>query len=500
MIHSGGATDVSSSEAWRPRFHYTAERNWLNDPNGLVWFDGEYHLFYQYNPFGDQWGHMSWGHAVSTDLLHWHELPVAIAEDERASIFSGSVVVDAHNRSGLGDGKAAVLVAAYTACQRRAEGGQAQALAFSRDRGRTWAQYAGNPVLDLGLRDFRDPKVFWHAGTSRWIMATVLPDERCVAFFASADLKAWAELSRFSEDHAGLGIWECPDVIELPVDAGAGRGMGSSAWMLKVDVFEGHPSRGSGARLFFGHFDGTRFIAEPSAHCWADHGADFYAALSWAHLPSSPARQVWIAWMNCHRYAKLLPTQPWRGAMSVPRELSLRRDADGLRLLQQPVRELRALRGPRCDAAPLSLARARHDWLPPALDKRALEIEFDLDCGDSDECGIVLRAGAGGCGTRVGLDRRRGTVYIDRGRSGFVPEDLHFALRREAPCASIAAGRVVHLHLLLDCSSVELFVDGGETVITEQILPPADALDAPLYAEGGTAHFSALHAHAIGCA
>ena len=366
----------ASTDHWRPRWHFSPQRHWINDPNGLVWFEGVYHLYYQYNPFGDQWGHMSWGHAESTDLIHWQERPVAIPEDERASIFSGSVVVDTHHTSGFGDGRTPVLVAIYTGCLRRPEGGQAQELAYSTDRGRTWTKYEANPVLDLGLRDFRDPKVFWHAPTSRWIMLAVVPDAHQVRFYASPDLRRWHELSRFDQPLDGQGIWECPDLIERPVVGGA---PGETAWMLKVDVFEGHPSKGSGARLFFGHFDGTRFDAQPSnAPLWADWGADFYAALSWANLPPSPDRAVWIGWMNCHRYAKHLPTSPWRGSMSVPRELSLHRDAGGLHLRQMPVRELdaravRASNGPavtieadrrgRVAAAGHRCSRARH---PPA--------------------------------------------------------------------------------------------------------------------------------------
>jgi fructan beta-fructosidase len=480
------------SELWRPRWHYSAARNWINDPNGLVFCDGEYHLFYQYNPFDDQWGHMSWGHAVSTDLLHWQELPVAIAEDERASIFSGSIVIDERDSAGFG---AAAWVAIYTGCLRRPEGGQAQELAFSTDRGRTWIKYAHNPVLDLGLREFRDPKVFWHAATARWTMAVVLPEARAVVFYASHDLKTWTELSRFADDLEGQGIWECPDLVELPIEGAAA----TAAWLLKVDVFAGHPSRGSGARLFIGHFDGTRFVAEPSPEpMWADHGADFYAALSWQGLQD---RAVWIGWMNCHRYAKLLPTSPWRGAMSVPRQLSLvRSGSGGLRLRQVPVLELTSLRRALHEQTLLNVPEGETPWLPVGFESRSLDIELTLDASGCDECGLLLRGGAAG-GLRVGVDRTGGVVFVDRSRAhldgGFAPEDPFYASRREAPCASVAAGQPVRLRVLLDACSVEVFSEDGTVVITEQFLPAPGALATRLFAQGGTARVRDLRVHEL---
>ncbi len=481
-------------DPWRPRWHYTAARNWINDPNGLIHHDGEFHLFYQYNPFGDQWGHMSWGHAVSTDLLHWQELPLAIAEDERASIFSGSIVIDEHGSAGFGAG---AWVAIYTGCLRRPEGGQAQELAFSTDRGRTWTKYAHNPVLDLALREFRDPKVFWHAPTARWTMAVVLPEARAVVFYASHDLKAWTELSRFADDLAGQGIWECPDLFALPIENEA-----TTAWLLKVDVFEGHPSQGSGARLFIGHFDGTRFIAEPScAPQWADHGADFYAALSWANLPATPARALWIGWMNCHRYAKLLPTSPWRGAMSVPRELTLVRRSDGgLRLRQRPLRELISLRRARHEEAVIDVAEGELAWWPEGFESHSLDIELTIDAGGCDECGLVLRAGAAG-GLRVGVDRTGGVVFVDRSRAhiddGFAPDDSLYATRRVAPCAGVVDGRALRLRVLLDACSVEVFADDGAVVITEQFLPGPEARGVRLYSRGGAARFRDVLVHAL---
>jgi sucrose-6-phosphate hydrolase SacC (GH32 family) len=465
----------------------SAQRNWINDPNGLIWLDGEYHLFFQYNPFGNQWGHMSWGHAVSTDLIHWQELPVVIPEDERASIFSGSVVLDRHNTSGFGRGDVAPLVACYTGCLRRKEGGQAQELAYSLDRGRTWTKYEANPVLDLGLRDFRDPKVFWHAPTARWVMVVVLPDDRRARFYASSNLKDWVWLSDFDAPFEGQGIWECPDLIPLPTLDGG------TVWLFKVDVFAGHPSGDAGARIFFGQFDGTRFVADSeTAPRWADWGADFYAALSWADAPpvDGQARALWLAWQNCHRVAKHLPTDPFRGAMSVPRELRVARENGQWVLRQQPVRELKALRG-----TPRSLADVAVDTrlldlqalLPTDGDARLLDVELTLHGVSPDGIVTLLLRHGPGAGLRVGVDATRRTVFVDRSQADFAPPgDELWPQRRHAPEA-FKPGEPLKLRVLLDWASVEVFAGQGEACLSEQILPGDAHQGLALQAEQGSA-------------
>lgn len=481
---------MTRTEPWRPQWHFSAQRNWINDPNGLIWLDGEYHLFFQYNPFGSQWGHMSWGHAVSTDLLNWQELPVAIPEDERTSIFSGSVVLDRANTSGFGQGGVAPLVAIYTGCLRRNEGGQAQELAYSTDRGRTWTKYAANPVLDLGLRDFRDPKVFWHAPTARWVMAVVVPDERRARFYSSSNLKDWVWLSDFSAPFEGEGIWECPDLLELPVapEAGGGR-----VWMFKVDVFAGHPSGDAGARVFFGHFDGTQFVLDPATPpSWADWGADFYAALSWADVPAieGQGRALWLAWMNCHRVAKHLPTEPFRGAMSVPRELSASREAGRWVLRQQPVRELRALRSDPRRLSDIAVGAGAVDLqalLPTDSDPRLLDVELTLhDLPANGVVSLLLRHGPG-AGVRVGVDAARRSVFVDRSQAGFAPPgDVLWPQRRHAPEA-FRPGQPLKLRVLLDWGSVEVFAGEGQACLSEQILPSDGHLGLALQADQGRA-------------
>ena len=266
---------------------------------------------------------------------------------------------------------------------------------------------------------------------------------------------------------------------------------GGSTWLLKVDVLGGHPSGGTGARIFFGHFDGVHFTPEPeAAPRWADHGSDFYAALSWAALPGAPQRQVWLGWMNCHRYAKDLPTQPWRGSFSVPRELSVRTGPQGLQLLQQPVAASESLRGAPVHAGPVQLVDEHRLLLPPAADGRAVDVLLQLDGGDALECGLLMHADGPHSthGTRVGFDARRGTVFIDRSCSGFLPPgDTLYPQRREVPVPAPTPAQPLRLRVLVDWSSVEVFVGDGEQVLTEQVLPDPRHRGLQLYARGGSA-------------
>ncbi|MFI8321648.1 GH32 C-terminal domain-containing protein [Streptomyces sp. NPDC085529] len=245
------------TETYRPQFHFSPAKNWMNDPNGLVWFKGEYHLFYQYNPSGDTWGNMSWGHAVSEDLVHWRELPLALPHDDDEMVFSGSAVVDHGNTTGFGTPENPAMVAVYTS-HSKDDGKQAQSLAYSTDRGRTWTRYSGNPVLDIGSKEFRDPKVQWYAPTRSWLMTVSLSTEHKVRFYSSKDLKTWTHLSDFGPQNAVGGVWECPDLFPLPVDGDPGR----TKWVLVVNLNPGGIAGGSAAQYFVGDFDGTRFTPD----------------------------------------------------------------------------------------------------------------------------------------------------------------------------------------------------------------------------------------------
>jgi fructan beta-fructosidase len=474
--HPAAAEEATSfREPYRPQFHFTPARNWMNDPNGLVFYDGEFHLFYQHNPLGDRWGHMSWGHAVSPDLVHWQHLPLALAGEGGVMVFSGSAVVDWKNTSGFGRDGHPPLVAVYTGHYTE-KPLQNQQLAYSNDRGRTWTKYSGNPVLDIGEKDFRDPKVFWHAPSERWVMVVAWPQEHKVRLYASRDLKVWSHLTDFGPAGATGGVWECPDLFPLRVE-GTPR---ETRWVLVVNLNPGGPAGGSGSQYFVGDFDGRRFLPEPGASpvgaagdavpLWLDHGPDFYAAVTWSDVPEGDGRRIVLGWMSNWEYAQEVPTAPWRSAMTVPRALTLRRTPDGLRVLQRPVKELDGLRrgAPRRFAGG-TLAEAG-TWLagqaalPPLLDVElalsgvtaAAPFTLDLETGPDER-------------TSIAIDPARGRLAVDRTRSGLVGFQASFAGRHEAPLR-LEGGRC-RLRLLIDTSSLEVFAQDGETVMTALVFP-----------------------------
>ncbi len=318
----------------RPRYHYTPQANWLSDPNGLV-HDGErWHMFYQYNPQGEDWGHMSWGHAASSDLARWEELPPALLDDERRMVFSGSAVMDRAGTAGFGQD---ALVALYTAAATGEPQHQAQALAWSSDLGGSWTDYPGNPVLDLGMADFRDPYVFRHEPSDSWVMVVVMSNKHLAQIYRSPDLLRWTLASEIPAGDAPGRVWECPTLVELPI-----CGSGLTRWLFKVDALSGAP--GAGALCLTGTFDGYRFVPNGPWQV-VDHGRDFYAAIAWNGPRDASGRPAWIGWTGNHAYQKDFPLKGWRGAMSVPRRMGLVERGDGLKLAQQVEPSVAALFG-----------------------------------------------------------------------------------------------------------------------------------------------------------
>jgi fructan beta-fructosidase len=472
LIAIAGREKTGYDQRYRPQVHFSPREHWTNDPNGLVFFQGEYHLFFQFNPFGDEWGHMSWGHAVSTDLLHWRELPVAIPEKKGEMVFTGSVVVDRQNTSGFCKPRDECLVAVYTGYDDSpGKTRQTQNLAYSVDNGRTWTRYAGNPVIDLGLADFRDPSVSWDEIERHWLMAVSLPKEHKIRFYSSRDLKQWRRLSDFGPAGDVAGDWECPDLLEVPDDGGK-----ESIWALKVGLNPGAPQGGSGEQYFLGEFDGTRFVpsSERGAHGWTNYGKDDYCAISFNGIPRNE-KPILIGWMNNWQYAAKLPTAPWRGQMSIPRRLSLVRDQAGVALRQEPV--ITAL---RADPINVPMAPGTNE------DGNSLPAPFELDvqfASPSEQIVGVRLYTDEEHWTEIGFDHAKEEFYMDRTRSGEVVA-TDFPVRTVTP---LIASRPIDLRVIVDRCSIEAFAQNGTIAMTNLIFPASQNNKVRFFSASGKA-------------
>lgn len=492
------ASDVPSfAEPYRPQFHYTPPRNWMNDPNGLVYHEGTYHLFHQYNPEGPTWGHMSWYHATSTDLVHWTHQGVAIPEEGNEMIFSGSAVVDHENTSGFGTAEdTSPMVAIYTSHYTLSGDSvdQAQSLAYSTDGGKTWTKYDGNPVLEHPDPDFRDPNVFWYAPEQKWVMAVVLSTQHTIQFYESTDLKHWSHLSDFGPAGATGGIWECPALFRVPVEGTEER----TRWVLQVDLNPGAVAGGSGAQYFVGQFDGTTFTpregSRKNAPHWVDYGPDFYAAIPWNNVPAEENRAVWLAWMNNWSYAEHTPTSPWRSAQSIPRSVHLRRIDGTLRLTQRPVEELRRLRDDHVQERERAFGPGTTALDEEGISGNTFELIATFEPGDAETVGLDVRVGDTEK-TRIGYDAAADSVFVDRRPSGTTGFHEDFASRNSAPLA-LQNGRVT-LHVFVDRSSVEVFANDGARVLTQRIFPSPSSTGVSLFAQGGTAQLVRLDAWSL---
>jgi len=439
-------------EAFRPQFHFAPKTGWMNDPNGLVYFEGEYHLFYQHYPDSTVWGPMHWGHAVSTDLIHWEHLPIALFPDSLGYIFSGSAVVDWKNTSGLGSAEQPPLVAIYTYHNMEGERAgkidyQTQGIAYSLDKGRTWTKYDHNPVLaNPGIIDFRDPKVAWNDISNQWVMTLAVKDH--IEFYASPDLKKWSKLSEFGKSiGAHGGVWECPDLFPLIDEAD------NTQWVLLVSINPGGPQGGSATQYFVGDFDGRNFMPQDTITRWIDYGADNYAGVTWSDIPSTDGRRLFVGWMSNWQYANVVPTKAWRSATTLPREVVLNKKGQIFELKFKPVAEIKSIvQTPKSFTGDASLES------PLSL------IEFNVDAGSQNFTLTLSNDKA----EKVIISATDGLFSVDRTASGITNfSDVFPAVNK----MSVRDVQIRNIKVYLDLASIEIFINDGERVMTEIVFP-----------------------------
>jgi fructan beta-fructosidase len=446
------------AEQYRPQFHFSPKANWMNDPNGMVYLNGTYHLFFQHNPGGTTWGPMHWGHATSSDLMHWTEQPIALYPDSLGTIFSGSAVVDKENTACFGKN---AIIAIFTHHNKKIEDAktglhQYQSIAYSTDEGKTWTKYKGNPVLpNPGIWDFRDPKVQWYEAGKKWLMTLATKDR--ITFYSSPNLKSWTKESEFGEKlGAHGGVWECPDLISLDYNA-------TKKWVLLVSINPGGPTSGSATQYFVGDFDGKTFVPDNTSTRWVDYGADDYAGVTFSNTGN---RKIFIGWMTNWNYANVVPTKAWRSAMTIPRELKLT-DVNGtLYLVAEPVSELAKITGP---SASLENVAFNGDYdLSPKISAFGGKYLLNIELANREDITLHL-SNAKGNEVLVGYDKASNTYYVDRTRSGDVGFEQSFARKTTAP--RVAAGEGLSIKLLVDVASAEVFTDDGLSVLTNIFFP-----------------------------
>jgi len=475
------------SEKYRPQIHFSPEKGWMNDPNGLVYHDGEYHLFYQHHPYSSMWGPMHWGHAVSNDLIHWKHLPIALYPDSLGYIFSGSAVSDSENRSGLGTADNPPLIAFFTYHDPVAQDEgrefevQQQAVAYSTDNGRSWTKYDNNPVVkNPGIRDFRDPKVVWHPVSERWIMCVAA--WQTIRFYSSANLLDWTFESEFGEGYGSKeGVWECPDLFPLKIND-----TGETKWLLIVNINPGNPAGGTGTQYFVGDFDGTHFTTIQREPLWLDYGKDNYAGVTWSNMPDG--RRVLIGWMNNWEYASDQPTMHWSGSATLPRELGLRKVRDNNLLTSRPVAELRKLYGKSNKIRKLKVNGSRQIFEGRMFVGSPVEIELTFDVSEMTRMdfpgkfGLRLSNRLGEHYT-IGYDNIVKYYYADRTHATSEDFSPLFSSMQYAPYL-IESERVTW-KIILDWSSVEWFASDGDVVITNLVYPTEHFDTLELFTEEG---------------
>ena len=418
--------DTTNREKFRPAYHHTPQYGWMNDPNGMFYKDGEWHLYYQYNPYGSLWENMTWGHSVSKDLVHWEALPLAIEADAIGTIFSGSCVVDKDNTAGFGKN---TVIAFYTS----AGEAQTQSMAYSTDGGRTFNKYEKNPVVTFNAPDFRDPKVFWYEGSHRWIMMLAVGQE--MQIWSSANLKDWQKESSFGSEYGNHGgVWECPDMLKI-----------EDKWVLICNINPGGPFGGSATQYFIGDFDGKKFTCEsmPKVTKWLDYGKDHYATVSFSNAPEG--RTVVMAWMSNWQYANQVPTRQFRSANSIARDLGLFKDGEETYVSVIPSKENLAMRGNKVKN-------------PTATCEIVIDVKGSME---------LTLSNAKGEQVVMNYDSQKQTFAMDRTKSGDMSFSEAFPIVTVAP----THGNMKQLRLFIDNSSIEAFAGDGKMAMTNLVFP-----------------------------
>lgn len=453
-----GSFDMANKESFRPVYHHTPAYGWMNDPNGMFYKDGVYHLYFQYNPYGSVWGNMHWGHSTSTDLMHWKFEGCAIVPDAWGAIFSGSCVVDHENTAGFG--KEAV-VAFYTSAKASPWGDvQSQSMAYSLDNGKTFVKYEGNPILTSSEKDFRDPKVFWYAPGKHWVM--ILAVGQHMEIYSSVNLKEWKKESEFGAmQGAHGGVWECPDLVEIPVE-----GTREKKWVLICNLNPGGPFGGSAAQYFVGSFDGKKFVNEsPTQTKWMDWGKDNYATVTWNNAPDG--RCIALGWMSNWQYANNVPTRQYRSANTLARDLTLYREGQELYLKSTPSVEVKKARGKKV-SIPSFRVSEKHEIVNLFEDNQgAYEVEILIQNAGASKIAFCLLNDKG---EKVSMyyDLNRKQFVMDRSESGTVDFSKDF------PAVTVAPANVdkeLTLRLFVDRSSIEAFGEDGKFVMTNLVFP-----------------------------
>lgn len=476
--------DTTNTEKFRPVYHHTPAYGWMNDPNGMFYKDGVYHLYFQHNPYGSTWGNMNWGHSYSTDLVHWTYDGDAVTPDAWGTIFSGSAVVDKDNTAGFGRD---AVVAFYTSAKPTQWGdAQMQSLAYSTDGGKTFEKYAGNPVITSTERDFRDPKVFWYAPGKHWVMVLAVGQE--MQLWSSADLKSWKHESNFGlKQGAHGGVWECPDLVELPVE-----GTDEKYWVLIININPGGPFGGSATQYFVGTFDGKKFVNKyPTKTKWMDYGKDHYATVTFSNVPDG--RCIALGWMSNWQYAAQVPTRQYRSANTIARDLTLYRQDGDLLLRCAPSPEIEKARHGRKHFPEFRVGDTYSINSLLDANKGAYEIELEIKNNGAKKISFTL-SNAKGESVMMYYDVATMQFVMDRSNSGDTSFSRDFPAMTVAPAPNADN---IRLRLFVDRSSIEAFGDGGKFVMTNTVFPSEPYNSMLLEAERGSYVVKSMNVYSL---